>query len=123
MNRVPKAIIENKPKNAHTREILRSILRLFKDPKNWCKGSMARRADGFRTNSTDPQACSWCLDGAVTVMSKAAKDTIGARRKVTDKLSKASTRLYHRSYISTNDQHQDGLSAVRRVIREAMKKS
>ncbi len=38
---------------------------LIADPASWCQGSLARDQDGNSLGSGDPDACQWCMIGAI----------------------------------------------------------
>lgn len=50
-----------------TTEILLNAMALLEDPDRWAKRSYARTATGDTTDTSSPEACKFCMLGAVEV--------------------------------------------------------
>jgi len=48
-----------------TLEILKAARTLIEKPENWTQGEMARDSGGCNAAPKSPDACRWCLAGAV----------------------------------------------------------
>ena len=46
-------------------ELLEEAKALIEDPIHWTKGTYARRVDGASTHYTQPDACTFCAEGAL----------------------------------------------------------
>lgn len=53
------------------REKVRAVGELLKYPARRTTGTYARNESGYATAPTDPEACEWCLDGAVAKVTSA----------------------------------------------------
>ena len=58
------------------------VYELLADESRWCKGSVARTAEGKPTNSSHPDACQWCLMGAVAHCYPAVADYSAVAEKI-----------------------------------------
>jgi hypothetical protein len=47
------------------RELILAARQLLSDPERWTRSTPARRADGSEAKPTAPDACKWCIVGAV----------------------------------------------------------
>ena len=45
-----------------------TALELLSDPTKWIKGSYAHDKDGHLVSPSRPEACSWCLEGALVAV-------------------------------------------------------
>lgn len=46
-------------------EVLVSMRELLSSPERWCRGDMARKKNSRSTCGCDPEACQWCIVGAL----------------------------------------------------------
>jgi hypothetical protein len=46
-------------------ELLIAARDLLADPSRWIKGKVAQNATGDARNPDDPDACKWCMNGAL----------------------------------------------------------
>lgn len=49
----------------NTKELCRQVYEVLKDPKQRCVGFSAKDAEGRAVEGNSPDACRWCLSGAV----------------------------------------------------------
>ena len=50
-------------------EYLKQVKALIEKPENWAKDNFARKSNGNATQINSPEACSWCLTGALMKVS------------------------------------------------------
>lgn len=60
-------------------ELLQAAKEKINTPEKWCKGVYARLPNGMPTTSSDKEACTWCMVGALRCVSnyKANDLTLG----------------------------------------------
>lgn len=51
-------------------KFLQDVRDLLTDPARWTQGKFARTAEGDSCYASDPEACQWCLEGAIKKVAK-----------------------------------------------------
>lgn len=56
-------------------QLAEDIIGLLSTPDKWCQGDMAQNMDGRACDADEPQACKWCLAGAIFKLTGIGGDT------------------------------------------------
>ena len=63
-------------------EYLEQAKALIEKPENWAKDNFARKSNGNATRINSPEACSWCLTGALLKVSDKNNGKIQGNEKL-----------------------------------------
>ena len=100
----------------------KTVSDFLSSPDKWCKGEMAKNADGDEAAEFDPEACQWCLLGAIGVIYGIWTPQYDeAKRKIREVLTRR--KLVSRSCLTPTSEFNDAgttdFPLLRSVIEEA----
>lgn len=100
-------------------EILESVRQLFSDPTCWHKGEWARDINGEPCSFSDPNAVSWCIQGAVMREQQKGDKSIDFLA-ITDALYRVACETYGIGALEVNDTL--GYDAVLNLLDKAIER-
>lgn len=102
---------------------LTSLRELLGDKNRWTRGTNARSPENTPVNWDDPNACKWCLNGALLKVAghKRGDDYPKAYDKAEHMLSECAINLFNSGYVTVNDDR--GYTDVVAVMDCALKRA
>lgn len=99
------------------RTVLDRVYRLLEDKKKWTKGTLARNDKSRACDVDDPDACKFCLIGAVEYV--CLNDTVNAASTY-DFLDDFAVEKYQKSSITFNDSRKTTYTDLMTFLRSAI---
>jgi hypothetical protein len=95
------------------------VAQLLSKPERWTKNHSALKADGVPVDPQNPEACAWCLSGALDAMKINGSADPAGFYKAHKTITQVITDRGFSSIPSFNDAHDTTLEDVQEVLEEA----